>query len=176
MKRFFLILVVLTTFVSGFAQTRTDSDGNTVYHPLFVVAQYQMQDFDFAKETSMYGLGICVSSISHWDRFHVGADVNFSLNAGIIDNWGCIIELGPSGRVDISKNFFVNMPVNAVCYVEFPEGSTDTNTTWGMKIEPSIHAFLTDRFGIFAGPQMTTDFKSGHDVSFGFQAGISYAF
>lgn len=176
MKRFLLILVVLTTFVSGFAQSRTDSDGNTVHHYFFAVAQYQMQDFDFAKESSIYGLGLYMSSFSHWNRFHVGADLNYSLNAGIVDDWGCIIEFGPSVRVDISKNFIVNMPINALCNVQFPEGSTDTKTSWGMKIAPSLHAFFTDRFGIFAGPQLTTDFKSGHDASFGFQAGISYSF
>lgn len=174
-----VVILTLAIFLASFdssAQTRTDSGGNTVYHPFFAVAQYQMGDFEFAEESGSYGLGLIASSISHWGRFHIGANVNFSINAGLVDNWGCIIDFGPSSRVDINNRFFVNMPVNAVCNVMFPEGTTDTETSWGARVSPSIHAFLSDRFGLFAGPQLSLGFSGSSDVSFGFQAGISYAF
>lgn len=176
MRKVIIFLAVLTATLSGAAQNRIDSDGNTVYHPFFAVAQYQMGDFEFAEQSGSYGLGLVASSISHWGRFHVGANVNFSINAGFVDNWGCIIDFGPSARVDINNRFFVNVPVNALCHVTFPEGSTDTETAWGARIAPSIHAFLTDRFGLFAGPQVSFGFSDGSSVSFGMQAGISYAF
>lgn len=175
-KTLLLLLTVLTVSTPSFAQNRTDSDGNTVYHPFFAVAQYQMGDFEYAEGSGSYGLGLVASSISHWGRFHVGANVNFSINAGFVDDWGCIIDFGPSARVDINNRFFVNVPVNAVCNVTFPEGSTDTETAWGARIAPSIHAFFSDRFGLFAGPQLSLGFSDGSDISFGFQAGLSYAF
>lgn len=171
-----LMLAVLTVSIPSSAQTRTDSDGNTVYHPFFAVVQYQMGDFEYPEGSGSYGLGLVASSISHWGRFHVGANVNFSINAGFVDDWGCIIDFGPSARVDINKRFFVNIPVSAVCNVTFPKGSTNTETAWGARISPSIHAFISNRFGIFAGPQVSFGFSDGSEVSFGFQAGISYAF
>lgn len=177
MKKILLALVaVMAAVTSGSAQTRIDSDGNTVYHPVFVVAQYQMGNFDYAKESGAYGLGVVASSISHWGRFHLGANVNFSINAGFVDDWGCIVDFGPSARLDINEHFFVNVPVNAICCVTFPEGTTDTETAWGVKIAPSIHAFVSDRIGIFAGPLVSIGFSDGSDASFGFQAGLSYAF
>lgn len=174
-KTIFIVLAVVSAVLSISAQNRTDSDGNTVYHHFFAVAQYRMDDFEFAKESGSYGLGLVVSSLSHWGRFHVGANVNYSINAGIIDDWGCIIDFGPSARIDINNHFFVNVPVNAACVVTFPEGSTDTDTSWGARIAPSIHAFISDRFGLFAGPQVCFGFD-GSSASFGMQAGISYAF
>lgn len=171
-----LILTALTVSIPSYAQTRTDSDGNTVYHSFFTVAQYQMDDIEYPKVSSSYGLGLVASSISHWGRFHVGANVNFLINAGFVDDWGCIINFGPSARVDINRNFFVNVPVNAICDITFPEGTTDTETSWGARIAPSIHTFLSQRFGVFAGPQLSFRFSDGSKATFGFQAGISYEF
>ncbi|MGM9841787.1 MAG: hypothetical protein ACI31D_06265, partial [Candidatus Limisoma sp.] len=77
MKKFLLLIVAMVAFsaVSASAATsRTDSDGNEVYHPFFVSAQYYMGDFDMAKQSSWYGLGMYATSISHWGAFHVGAD------------------------------------------------------------------------------------------------------
>lgn len=157
-------------------EARTDSEGNAVYHHYFVVAQYQMGDFKNAKVSGCYGLGVIFNSISHWGRFHVGGNVNFSVNAGFVHDWGCIFDFGPSCRFDINRDLFVNVPVDAVCCVTFPEGSTDSETSWGAKIAPSIHAFLSSRFGLFAGPQLSIGFSDGSKASFGFQAGVSYAF
>jgi len=172
MKKFLLPIALCLGIATTHAQTRQDTDGNTVYHPFFAVAQYQMGDFDVAKYSSSYGVGLMATSISHWGVFHVGANVNFGINAGIVDDWGCIIDFGPSVRVDISKSCFINMPVDAVCVATFPEGE-DTQTAWGAKIAPAVHMFATDRFGIFAGPQFTI----GEDgTSIGMAAGISYAF
>lgn len=173
MKKLLLLLVLGFGVFTSQAQTRQDSDGNTVYHPFFAVAQYQMGDFDMAKYTSSYGLGLMMTSISHWGVVHVGANVNFGINAGIIDDWGCIIDFGPSVRVDISKSCFINMPINATCGVTFPEGTTDTETAWGAKLAPAIHLFATNRLGVFAGPQFT--FGDGGS-SVGMVAGISYSF
>lgn len=172
----FLILAFILTTITGKAQTRIDSDGNTVHQPLFAVAQYQMGDFDIAKESGSYGLGLVASSISHWGKFHVGGNINFSINAGFVDDWGCIFDFGPSARYDITDRVFVNMPVNAVCVVTFPEGETDSKTNWGAKIAPSLHAFLSERVGIFAGPQVSFAFSGGSSTAFGFQAGLSYIF
>ena len=145
-------------------------------HPFFVVAQYQMGDFNVAKESGWYGLGMVASSIVHWGSFHIGADVNFLIDAGFVDDWGCKIDFGPSVRFDIADNIFVNIPVNAVCIATFPEGSTDTKTDWGAMIAPSFYAFFSEKFGLFAGPQATFSFKSGSEPSFGFVAGLSYSF
>lgn len=173
MKKLILFLLALLFVMPMHAQTRTDKDDNTVYHPFFAVVQYQMGTFDMPKQSSGYGLGMYATSISHWGRFHVGANLDFSINAGIIDDWGCIISFGPSARIDITKHLFVNVPVDAMCSVTFPEGTTDTKTTWGGKIAPSIHAFISERFGLFAGPSVS--FGSG-DPGFGMQAGLSYSF
>lgn len=178
LKKSFVIIILAIVLASfqNLAQTRTDSDGNTIDHPYFVVAQYQMGDFSVAKESGSYGLGVIINSITHWGRFHVGANVNFSINAGFIKNWGCIIDFGPSARIDINERFFVNIPVNAMCNVIFPVGSSETEAIWGVKISPSIHTFLSDRFGLFVGPQLNFGFNDSSAVSCGFQAGISYAF
>ena len=173
MKKVLLLTVLCMGAISANAQTRQDADGNTVHHPFFAVAQYQMGDFDMAKYSSSYGVGMMATSISHWGAIHVGANVNFGINAGIMDDWGCIIDFGPSVRVDISKSCFVNMPIDAVCVCTFPEGSTDTETTWGAKLAPAIHLFASDRLGIFAGPQFT--FGNGV-TNVGMVAGLSYSF
>lgn len=185
MKKTFIITLIATlaNFFSVSAQysedspgDRIDSEGNTVHHWFFCTAQYQFSDFDYFKESGNYGLGMVITSISHWGPLHVGANVNFSINSGLVDNSGCIIDFGPSARVDITKDVFINIPFNAVCYVTFPKGSTDTETSWGAKISPSIHAFITDRLGLFLGPQMVMGFKSGEKTTFGGQFGISYSF
>ncbi len=178
MKKLKLILYFasIVTMLSASAQSRTNADGrddNTVQHPISMVAQYQMGDFEYTKESGSYGIGVVASSISHWGIFHVGANLNLSINAGFVDNWGCIIDFGPSARVDINNRFFVNMPVTAVCNVMFPEGK-DSETSWGARMAPSIHAFLSDQVGLFAGPQLNFGFSDGSNVAFGFQAGISY--
>lgn len=174
MKKLIFFLLTIVFFVKPMlAQTRTDNDGNTVYHPYFAVAQYQMTSFDYPKESSAYGLGVYATSISHWGRFHIGANVDFSVNAGVIDDWGCLVGFGPSARIDITKHLFVNVPVDATCEVNFPEGTTDTKTSWGCKIAPSIHAFFSDRFGLFVGPSVKLD---AGDPKFGMQAGLSYSF
>lgn len=173
MKKILFLCIAIWSTVCVNGQTRIDSDGNTVYHPFFVVAEYQIGNFDYAKESGCYGLGLVASSISHWGIFHVGANVNCSLNAGLIDPWGLVVDFGPSARIDINKNFFVNIPVNAVCGVSFPEGTTDIETNWGAKIAPSIHAFISDRIGLFVGPKVS--FGSG-STSIGMQVGLSFGF
>lgn len=159
-------------FITTYAQTRQDKDGNTVYHPALAVAQYQMGDFDYAKYSSSYGIGLMYPSISHWGLVHIGANFNFGLNAGIVDDYSCIVDFGPSVRVDISKACFINMPIDAVCVCTFPKGSTGTKTDWGAKLAPAVHLFATDRFGIFVGPQFT--FGDGGS-SVGMVAGLSYS-
>lgn len=172
-----LIVLVCGSFMSTVnAQTRTDSEGNVVHHPFYAVAQYQMGDFEYAKLSSSYGFGIVYSSISHWGRFHVGANLNLSINAGVVDDWGMIIDFGPSARIDIVDHFFVNIPVNVVCGVTFPEGSTESHTTWGGRIPVLANYFFTERFGLYAGPQLNFAFTSGSSASIGMQCGIAYAF
>lgn len=164
--------------VSGYhpyTSNENDSEHEEGLHKAFVVAQYQLGDFREAKYTSCYGLGLVFPTIHHWGPIHVGANLNFSINAGIVDDWGCIIDFGPSVGFDIDENVFVNIPVDARCDVTFPEGS-DTQTNWGMQIAPALHVFLTKKFGIFVGPQMTIGFASGSKPAFGLVAGLSYEF
>lgn len=151
---------------------RIDTDGNIVYHPFFAVAQYQMGDFESAKLSSRYGLGLVATSISHWGAFHVGADVCLSINAGIIDDWNIMCCFGPSMRFDISPSCFLNIPINAVFVQVIPE-KEDTKYYWGAMVSPALHLFASDRFGIFVGPQFTFDSDA---TSVGMVAGISYAF
>lgn len=173
MKKLLLLCIAVWSVVCVNATTRIDGNGNTVYHSFFAYAEYQINDFEVAKESGCYGLGVVASSLSHWGNLHVGANVDFSVNAGLIDPWGCIVNFGPSARIDINKNFFVNIPVNAVCSVMFIEGSTDSKTNWGAQIAPSIHAFISEKLGIFVGPKVMFNSES---VSIGMQAGISYSF
>ncbi len=172
MKKILLLIALFIGFATPHAQTRQNADGNTVHHPFFAVAQYQMGDFDEAKYTSSYGVGLMATSISHWGAIHVGANANFGINAGIVDDWGCIVDFGPSVRIDISKSCFINMPVDATCVVTFPKGE-GTQTNWGAKLAPAIHLFASDHFGIFAGPQFT--FAEG-GTSVGMVAGLSFFF
>lgn len=152
-----------------------DSEHEEVLHKTFVVAQYQLGDFREARYTSCYGLGLVFPTIHHWGAVHVGANLDFSINAGIVDDWGCIIDFGPSVRFDITEHVFVNIPVDARCAVTFPEKS-DSQTNWGMQIVPALHVFLTKKFGIFVGPQMTIGFASESKPAFGLVAGLSYEF
>lgn len=175
MKKILILFVVLTTFLSGKAQNREDSDGNTVYHSLFAVAQYQINDFDDAKSSGSYGVGVLFTSFSHWDRFHLGANLNISVNAGLVHDWGLIYDLGPSVRFDLAKHVIINVPVNVICNVYWEDGASDPTLSWGGRIAPSIHAFVSEKVGFFAGPQVNFGF-SGGSTSFGMQAGVSYSF
>lgn len=166
-------MVAFSAVSASAATSRTDSDGNEVYHPLFASAQYYMGDFDMAKQSSWYGLGMYATSISHWGAFHVGADLDLSINNGFVhsSDSGMMFCFGPSFRADFSKHFFLNVPINAVCSVFFPEGNT--KSYWGGKVAPSFYGFFNDRVGIFAGPNVTFN-KNGS--SFGMQAGLSICF
>ena len=169
-----LLLLLAGASFEANANSRLDSKGKTVNQHMFATAQYQMMDFSYAKETSSYGVGMYITSISHWDWFHVGADVTLGANAGLVDNWGMLIDFGPSVRADINKKLYVNMPVNAT--VLCTNDSDDSETSWGMKVAPSLHFFATDMFGIFAGPQLIVPFESDAKASIGMQAGISISF
>lgn len=177
MKKFLLLIVAMVAFsaVSASASTsRTDKDGNEVYHHFLVSAQYTMGDFDIAKQSSWYGLGLYVTSFSHWGGFHLGANVDFNINNGFVpkSNSGVMTNFGPSFRVDLGKHLFLNVPVNAVCNASYPEGE-DTKYVWGGKVAPSFHGFFNDKVGIFVGPNVTFG-KGGK--SFGMQAGLSICF
>lgn len=151
-------------------------NSDEVSHPIHFSLIYQLLSFEDTKYSSVYGVGLTANSIGHWGIFHIGANLNFCINAGVIDDWGCLIDFGPMARIDIAKHYFVTIPVNASCSVTFPEKSTDTKTTWGAKIAPSINCFFSDKFGIFLGPQMSIPFAEGAKVGFGLQAGLSFSF
>ena len=143
-------------------------------HSSFFVAQYQLGDFTNAKYSSCYGLGIFFPSVVNWGALHIGGNLNFSINAGVVKEWGCLIDFGPSVRYDIAENVFFNMPVDVRCAVTIPEGTTDTHADWGLQLAPAIHVFFTKKFGIYFGPQMTIGFYSGAKPAFGLVAGISF--
>lgn len=177
MKRLILLIFVITTFLSGSSQTGTDSGGEAVYHKYLAVAQIQA-GIEHPETFGSFGLGFVASSISHYGRFHVGANVNFYIIAGRKDDWGYDIDFGPSARVDISKRVFVNVPVNAVCSVILPKRDThgDAETCWGARIAPSLHVFLSKRFGLFIGPKVHFGFSDDSTASFGAQFGLSFSF
>ncbi|MDE7437989.1 MAG: LysM peptidoglycan-binding domain-containing protein [Muribaculaceae bacterium] len=153
---------------------RIDSEGNLIRHSFFVKALYEMNNFDYAKESSWYGVGMSASSIAHWGAFHVGGDLAFLINAGVVKDWGCCVEFGPSARVDITENIFINMPIDVVCVVSFDKGNS--HASWGGRLAPALHLALSDSFGIFAGPQMNFAFASGSKAAFGMVAGIAFQF
>lgn len=176
MKRVILLIVVITTFLSGSAQTGTDSGGEAVYHKYLAVAQIQV-GVEYQETFGSFGVGFIASSISHQGRFHVGANANFAIIAGLINNGVCSIDFGPSGRIDISKRVFVNIPVNAVCCVILPQKNTNDNTetSWGARIAPSLYVFLSKRFGLFIGPKVHFGFSDDSTASFGAQFGLSFS-
>lgn len=157
---------------------RIDTNNEVVTHYMFYGAQYDLLTFKSAK-SSLYGVFWSISSLSHWGRFHVGADLSMRINAGIIDDWGYGCDFGPSVRVDITDNVFVNMPVNArmakvwnnydVNSGESVDEHKDSRTSWGAVIKPSIYFFPAPKFGLFIGPQL--NISDGCDI--GMQAGIA---
>lgn len=172
MKHFFSSALLLLAGLS-FSQTALADDSVTLPERHASV-QFSSYDFDHVKETGSYGGALYFTSIGQWDKFHVGANVSFGVNAGLVDDWGCQVEFGPSVRYDLGSRFFVNLPVNALCFATFPEGSTSTHTEWGLTVSPTLNAWITPKFGVFAGPKMSTNFKN--DATFGFVAGVSFAF
>lgn len=151
---------------------RIDSEGNEVKYDRLITLNYQMDDFDNAKNTSAYGASFCFNSFSHWGKVHVGANLEAILNAGIIDDWGLAYNFGPSVRFDLGDRAFVNIPVDAVCVCTNPKGKSGTKVDWGIALAPSLHLFISDKIGIFFGPRVSRGFGSGSDFSFGMQAGI----
>ena len=77
-------------------------------------------------------------------------------------------------RYDLGNRFFVNLPINALCIAISSKESTSTHTEWGLTVTPTLNAWITPKFGVFAGPKMTMDFEN--DATFGFVAGVSFAF
>lgn len=143
-----------------------------VLHEHFIVAQYQLGDFRDAKYTSCYGIGVMFTSFTHWNSVHLGANMNILVNKGYDDNWGSLIDFGPSVRIDLSENLFVNIPLDVRCVATFPDSDIETN--WGLQLAPALHVFLSQKFGIFIGPQTTIGFDSGSKPSFGLVAGLSF--
>lgn len=174
MKKFLLLIVAMVAFSAAPASAaETDNGENEVSHAVFASAQYYMGDFDVAKQSSWYGLGLYATSACHWGGFHIGGNFGLSINNGIVhsSDSGMMFCFGPSFRADFSKHFFLNVPINAVCFVLFPDGNTKSH--WGGKVAPSFYGFFNDRVGIFAGPNVTFN-KNGS--SFGMQAGLSICF
>lgn len=172
MKHFFSSALLLLAGLS-LSQTALADDSTTL--PKFCASvQFSSYDFDHVKETGSYGGALYCTSIGQWDKFHVGGNVSLGVNAGLVDDWGCQVEFGPSVRYDLGSRFFVNLPINALCFATFPEGTTSTHTEWGLTVSPALHAWITPKFGVFAGPKMTMDFEN--DATFGFVAGVSFAF
>lgn len=164
MKRVILLFVLCMGLISSHAQTQADSDKESVRYNAIAAAHYQMIDFDAAKYSSFYGIGTFATSFIHWNFFHIGANLVFSMNYGIADSAfeTTAISFGPSVRFDISKSCFINIPVNA-CW----------SGDWCCQISPALHLFPGEgKIGIFVGPQLS--FASV--ASFGMVAGLSYAF
>lgn len=172
MKNFFSSALLLLAGLS-ISQTALADDSATLPERHASV-QFSSYDFDHVKETGSYGGALYITSIGQWDKFHVGGNVSFGVNAGLVDDWGCQVEFGPSVRYDLGNRFFVNLPVNALCFAISSKESTSTHTEWGLTVTPTLNAWITPKFGVFAGPKMTMDFEN--DATFGFVAGVSFAF
>lgn len=190
MKRIFIITLIATlaNFFSASAQysedspaDRIDSEGNTVHHCYFMTAQYKFSDFDYFKESGFYGIDVVFTSISHWGPLHIGGNFGLAINNGLLKGGNSFLtDFGPSVRYDIIQHAFINIPIN-VFYSktwndEKNEYVSEEYSGWGLRIAPSLHFFLTDRLGLFLGPQMVMGFKSGEKTTFGGQFGISYSF
>ena len=122
-------------------------------------------------------MAIEATSVAQWDNFHVGSFLSFGANYGLTpidDNEGLLVKFGPSARLDLTDNIYINLPVLVNVLSTSPEGSTKYE--WGMSIIPTLHLFMTEKVGIFAGVQSIFSFKSNSDTNFGVRFGLSYAF
>lgn len=157
---------------------RIAANGDIIKHHLFYGAQYDLMSFKSSK-SSLYGVFLSIPSISHWGAFHLGAELTMLINAGIINDWGIGFDFGPSFRIDIADNVFINCPVNARMSKTFNEYDVedydsyddykDSETTWGAVIKPSLYFFPIKKCGFYIGPQLTI-YK---ECDFGLQAGIA---
>ncbi len=159
--------------------TATTNDDTTSHatHPFFCSASYECLDWDAFKNSGYYSLAIEATSVAQWDNFHVGSFLSFGANYGLTpidDNEGLLVKFGPSARLDLTDNIYINLPVLVNVLSTSPEGSTKYE--WGMSIIPTLHLFMTEKVGIFAGVQSIFSFKSNSDTNFGVRFGLSYAF
>lgn len=180
MKKIITLIVAFSSFGCTFAQSTTEPTDDSVPFDVVLDLEYQLRSFKDAKYSGSYGFGVNKTSFDNnrSKKFHIGADFHMNINAGIVDNFSMIYELGPSFRYDVSNNCFINTPLNIICYVGSHEEGNErkTDVTWGLRLAPSLYYFFSKRVGIFAGPQLWVPFVKNTDVEFGLQTGVAISF
>lgn len=144
-------------------------------HDVILNLTYEIGDFDYPKMSGRYGFTVTKTSIYNKGNFHIGGNLSYLMNYGLVENGGFIFGLGPNFRFDFSKNVFINIPMDVLLNMNFySEGlETKTATSWGFKVCPSIYAFVSKAFGFFVGPGV---FFSKDHTSIGMQCGIAISF
>lgn len=171
MKKFLittLAIIAISFTVSAETPDQTVPAQEEPITSLFAL-QYQFQTFDDAKASGSYGFAVFDTSCYTKGDFHIGYDIGLGMNYGLIKPGGLIYEIGPSGRIDISKRVFINMPVNLMLYYS-------KKAYWGMRVAPSLMAFVSKNVGVFVGPQLAIGFNKCSDTTVGMQFGLAFNF
>lgn len=171
------MVTFLSLLCSANAQNAVPQQGE-IPHAVLLDLEYQIKDFKSAKSSGCYSFSVNATSIAHKDNLHLGANFHMGTNAGLASESGLLFELGPSGRCDISKDCFINVPLTVVCAVTSYSVNlkTETQVDWGMRLAPSLYYFFSKPVGLFVGPQLFIPFRENSNASFGMQAGVSISF
>ncbi|MBE6195538.1 MAG: hypothetical protein E7137_00400 [Rikenellaceae bacterium] len=169
MKKFlFLSTIVLATIFSG----QKAEAQNKLEAPTYVEAFYFAGDFEEAKYSGSYGFGFQASS-----NINLGFSfrMRFNYGLGIVSAAeGLTFDLGPQYTLCFTENFHLNIPLH-VSIGLLGAGSTGEQTTvWGFNATPALQ-YKIGRVLLKAGPTVALSF-SGGDPSFGFIAGLGFAF
>lgn len=177
MKKIIILVVFLSLLCSANAQNAVPQQ-REIPHSVLLDLEYQIKDFKETKFSGCYGFSVSQTSFANKGNLHLGANFHMDCNAGLVSDSGLLFELGPSGRCDISKDCFINAPLNVVCAVTSYtiNSKTETQVDWGMRLAPSLYYFFSKPVGLFVGPQLFIPFYKNANASFGMQAGVSISF
>lgn len=162
MKKIITFIVALASLGNVFAQTSENPTDDSLPHNVILDIEYQISNFEYAKNSGKYGFGINRTSFDGKSskKFHAGANFHMDWNAGLVSDFSIMFELGPSFRYDISNNCLINVPLNVLLnllpYRE--DGKSKTDVSWGLRLGPSLYYFFSKSVGIFAGPQLMLPF------------------
>lgn len=183
LSRISALLFVVTLFgtfnakaqqVAGTPTTVPSTVKEEVDHNVILNLMYQMCDFDAPKLSGLYGFNVTGTSFYHNGNIHVGANFSILTNYGIVNDGGLAYGLGPNFRFDLTKNVFINIPLDVMLGIAYhtEDLESKTDTSWGFNIAPSIYAFFSKNLGVFIGPGVTFAKSS----SVGMQCGVAISF
>lgn len=136
---------------------------------------YYAGSFKDAKTSGHYGVALDVFNICE-SLFGASLTIS-SFNYGLVDKKDAtndMILFGPNISYEIAKNVILALPIQCMCAVSFPSGTTKTHTDWGWVGSPRVYF----RFGKCypnAGLFVNGGFK-GEKIECGFMAGLSFSF